>query len=112
MYSTMRAPRSAAITKHWLDPQNRREFEDKGKALYSFILSSLPARIHLKCRKIHLPSRTNLNSSRISIMRSINLIAFVFLVAFTVAGQAVQPGFDLANYGVRIDPDKRVMVVL
>lgn len=42
--------------------------------------------------------------------------AFLFLIlavfAVGVSGQAPAPGFDLANYGVRIEPDKRLIVVL
>jgi hypothetical protein len=38
------------------------------------------------------------------------LVLFVF--ATSVAGQGVPTGFDLSNYGVRIEPDKRVIVVL
>ena len=34
------------------------------------------------------------------------------MIAFTAAGQAVQPGFDLSNYGVQISADKRLIVVL
>lgn len=41
---------------------------------------------------------------------------FVFLLfsvfALSVSGQSLPPGFDLLNYGVRIEPDKRLMVVL
>ena len=41
---------------------------------------------------------------------------FVFLIfsisAVSVSGQAVPQGFDLLNYGVRIEPDKRLIVVL
>ena len=45
-------------------------------------------------------------------MRPTILLTFIFMLAFSVAGQGVQPGFDLANYGVRIDADKRLIVVL
>ncbi len=38
------------------------------------------------------------------------LVFFVF--ATSVAAQGVPAGFDLSNYGVRIEPDKRVIVVL
>lgn len=41
---------------------------------------------------------------------------FVFLVLFlfsvTVGGQTLPAGFDLSNYGVKIEPDRRLMVVL
>ena len=41
---------------------------------------------------------------------------FVFLIfsifAVSVSGQAVPQGFDLFNYGVRIEPDRRLIVVL
>lgn len=47
-------------------------------------------------------------------MRS--LLAFVLILLWSAAalaqGQAVAPGFDLSNYGVRIEPDRRVMIVL
>ncbi len=43
-------------------------------------------------------------------------LIFAFLVfslfAFNVNGQVVPAGFDLLNYGVRIEPDKRLIVVL
>lgn len=39
---------------------------------------------------------------------------FVVILAFAaaVSAQTVAPGFDLSNQGVRIEPDKRVMIVL
>ncbi|MEO6050093.1 MAG: hypothetical protein ABIP78_02035 [Pyrinomonadaceae bacterium] len=41
------------------------------------------------------------------------MIFFVFsLLAISVCGQNVPVGFDLSNYGVRIEPDKRLIVVL
>ncbi|MEO6655187.1 MAG: hypothetical protein ABIO36_03825 [Pyrinomonadaceae bacterium] len=41
------------------------------------------------------------------------LIFFIFpLLAANVFGQNVPVGFDLSNYGVRIEPDKRLIVVL
>lgn len=42
------------------------------------------------------------------------LFLFTLVLAFSIdaAAQGVAPGFDLSNYGVRIEPDKRVMVVL
>lgn len=42
-------------------------------------------------------------------------LAFALLIqlsAITAFGQGVAAGFDLSNYGVRIEPDKRVMAVL
>ncbi|MEQ1762985.1 MAG: hypothetical protein ABL984_07565, partial [Pyrinomonadaceae bacterium] len=48
-------------------------------------------------------------------MRLIFVSAFFLLLSagvFAQGSQAVAPGFDLANYGVRIEPDKRVMTVL
>jgi len=42
-------------------------------------------------------------------------VLFLFLLCMLAAGayaQAVPAGFDLTNYGVHIEPDKRVMVVL
>jgi len=45
-------------------------------------------------------------------MRRILVVAFGLLFAFSVSGQGVPAGFDLANYGVRIEPDKRLIVVL
>lgn len=38
------------------------------------------------------------------------ILLFICVFAASVSGQAV--GFDLSNYGVRIEPDKRVMIVL
>ena len=39
---------------------------------------------------------------------------FIILAVFTVSiyGQTPAPGFDLSNYGVRVEPDKRLIVVL
>lgn len=45
-------------------------------------------------------------------MRPIFLLAFILMLAFAANGQGTQPVFDLANYGVRIEPDKRLIVVL
>lgn len=45
-------------------------------------------------------------------MRRVFLIAIGFLFAVNASGQAVPTGFDLSNYGVRIEPDKRLIVVL
>ncbi|MEJ7623263.1 MAG: hypothetical protein WKF34_04675 [Pyrinomonadaceae bacterium] len=42
-----------------------------------------------------------------------NLVSFAFAIfAVSANGQAVPAGFDLSNYGVRIEPDKRVITVL
>ena len=43
--------------------------------------------------------------------RSIVLAAAILLAAVSSFAQA-RPGFDLSNYGVRIEPDKRLIVVL
>lgn len=42
------------------------------------------------------------------------LLGFGFLLVFAcvISAQTVPVGFDLSNYGVRIEPDKRVMAVL
>lgn len=40
------------------------------------------------------------------------LLALVFFVFAIPAAAQVPTGFDLSNYGVRIEPDKRVMIVL
>lgn len=45
-------------------------------------------------------------------MRSILLFILVLIGSFGVSAQSVPVGFDLSNYGVRIEPDKRVMIVL
>lgn len=45
-------------------------------------------------------------------MRSILLFFIVLTGVFAVNAQSVPVGFDLSNYGVRIEPDKRVMTVL
>lgn len=46
-------------------------------------------------------------------MRSLVLIALFSLMSLSVFAQRDIPaGFDLTNYGVRIEPDKRLMVVL
>lgn len=45
-------------------------------------------------------------------MRVLKALSFVFLLAAGTFAQGVAPDFDLANYGVRIEPDKRVMTVL
>ena len=45
-------------------------------------------------------------------MRSIILLTFILCFAFAANGQAVQQGFDLSNYGVKVEADKRLIVVL
>lgn len=45
-------------------------------------------------------------------MRRIIVFLGFSLFAITVSGQSPPAGFDLMNYGVRIEPDKRLIVVL
>ena len=46
-------------------------------------------------------------------MKTFVLIALISVLSLTVFAQKEVPtGFDLSNYGVRIEPDKRLMVVL
>ncbi len=45
-------------------------------------------------------------------MRQTILLAFILILSFCVAGQSVRQGIDLSNYGVKIDADKRLIVVL
>ena len=45
-------------------------------------------------------------------MKKAVILAFFLVFAGSALGQAPAAGFDLSNYGVRIEPDKRVMVVL
>ena len=45
-------------------------------------------------------------------MRRVLLLAIGLVFTFSVSGQSVPTGFDLSNYGVRIEPDKRVIIVL
>lgn len=45
-------------------------------------------------------------------MRRLSVIAFALFFVCSVSGQGVPAGFDLTNYGVRIEPDKRLIVVL
>ncbi|HMJ09728.1 MAG TPA: hypothetical protein VK468_12025, partial [Pyrinomonadaceae bacterium] len=45
-------------------------------------------------------------------MKKLVVLALVLIFSAGTFAQAVPQGFDLANYGVRIEPDKRVMVVL
>jgi tetratricopeptide (TPR) repeat protein len=49
----------------------------------------------------------------LSSMRKLAAFCLLALGVVSVAsGQEARPGFDLTNYGVRVEPDKRVMVVL
>ncbi|MCY7347796.1 MAG: hypothetical protein LH614_16480 [Pyrinomonadaceae bacterium] len=45
-------------------------------------------------------------------MKRIILLAVILFFSFSVFAQNPTTGFDLTNYGVRIEPDKRVMTVL
>ena len=45
-------------------------------------------------------------------MRKLFLVLVLFVFAGLAAAQNVPTGFDLSNYGVRIEPDQRVMIVL
>lgn len=45
-------------------------------------------------------------------MKFLYSIFFAVITAASVFGQNAPTGFDLSNYGVRIEPDKRLMVVL
>jgi tetratricopeptide (TPR) repeat protein len=45
-------------------------------------------------------------------MRAFFLTLFICLVTFCVPAQNTQTGLDLSDYGIKIDPDKRLMVVL
>src|ERR1043166_4631940 len=45
-------------------------------------------------------------------IRSTILVALICLLAAGVVAQRPQPSFDLSNYGVKIDADKRLIVVL
>ena len=45
-------------------------------------------------------------------MKKLLIVGFVFILSAGVFAQSVPQGLDLANYGVRIEPDKRVMTVL
>ena len=45
-------------------------------------------------------------------MRPIILITLILCFAFAANGQGVRQGFDLSNYGVKIEADKRLLVVL
>lgn len=45
-------------------------------------------------------------------MKNLILLAFIFVFSVGALAQGVPQGFDLSNYGVRIEPDKRVMIVL
>ena len=45
-------------------------------------------------------------------MQRVFLVVILAVFAACVSGQTPAPGFDLTNYGVRIEPDKRLIVVL
>ncbi|MEJ7847197.1 MAG: hypothetical protein WKF92_03795 [Pyrinomonadaceae bacterium] len=45
-------------------------------------------------------------------MRNLILLALILVFSIGSFAQGVSQGFDLSNYGVRIEPDKRVMIVL
>lgn len=45
-------------------------------------------------------------------MRPIILLTFILCSVLAANGQAVQQGFDLSNYGVKIEADKRLIIVL
>ncbi len=45
-------------------------------------------------------------------MKKTFLLFFIIIFSSGVLAQSVPAGFDLSNYGVRIEPDKRVMLVL
>ncbi|HBE81600.1 MAG TPA: hypothetical protein DDW24_02320, partial [Blastocatellia bacterium] len=45
-------------------------------------------------------------------MKKSVIIAALFAFSGIIVGQNVPTGFDLTNHGVRIEPDKRVMIVL
>ena len=45
-------------------------------------------------------------------MKKAAFLAFLLIFSARVFAQAPAQGFDLSNYGVRVEPDKRVMVVL
>lgn len=45
-------------------------------------------------------------------MRATILLIFILIFSFCVAGQSVQQGFDLGDYGVKIEADKRLILVL
>ena len=45
-------------------------------------------------------------------MQRVFLLIILAVFAVGVSAQGPTPGFDLANYGVRIEPDKRLIAVL
>jgi tetratricopeptide (TPR) repeat protein len=47
-----------------------------------------------------------------NLMRALLLTILIGVLAFCVPAQNVQTGFDLSNYGVKYEPDKRLIVVL
>lgn len=58
--------------------------------------------MHLTDRKFHLFTQ----------MRPTILLFTILMLSLCVTAQRVQPGLDLNNYGVKIEPDKRLIVVL
>jgi tetratricopeptide (TPR) repeat protein len=45
-------------------------------------------------------------------MRRVFLLLFFLVIALGVSAQDIPAGFDLSNYGVRIEPDRRLIVIL
>jgi len=46
-------------------------------------------------------------------MKKVALFVFILIFSFNLrAQQSIPVGFDLSNYGVKIEPDKRLMTVL
>ena len=45
-------------------------------------------------------------------MKRVLLVVLVAVFSLNVFAQNTQPRFDLTNYGVKIEPDKRLMVVM
>lgn len=45
-------------------------------------------------------------------MKFLGLVTLILAFSLNILAQGVPAGFDLSNYGVKIEPDKRVMVVL
>jgi len=45
-------------------------------------------------------------------MKFLSVLVFFFALSLNVAAQSAPAGFDLSNYGVKIEPERRIMVVL
>jgi tetratricopeptide (TPR) repeat protein len=45
-------------------------------------------------------------------MRNLAFLLFILVFSLNALAQGVPAGFDLSNYGVKVEPDKRLMVVL